>query len=208
MRRLLPVLGMLAAAVGCQGSEEGNDWSHYQDFIFQRMQLQPKFRSYQRNDFYEDLRAMRMPPEGTLSREAYAASQGGIGTGRTPMLTYVEKIPVPVNDELLALGRKQFQVICASCHGLAGDGKSVVAMNMSLNPAPSFHSEKLIGKPDGYFFEVIGDGYGAMPAQGWRLQPRERWAVVAYVRALQYSQHVPVAEAPPEIRARLMREAQ
>ena len=81
-------------------------------------------------------------------------------------------------------------------------------MNMALMSPPSFHSDKLRGKPDGYFFEVITNGYGAMPAQAFRFTPRERWAVVAYVRALQYSQHVPIAEAPADIRQRLMREGQ
>jgi mono/diheme cytochrome c family protein len=208
MKRLLPMVVLLAAGTGCLADDEGDDWSYWQNAIFQRMQKQPKFRPYERNDFYEDLRAMRPPPPGTVSREAYAASQGGIDTGRTPMLTFVEKIPVPVNEELLAHGRKQFQIVCSSCHGLAGDGKSLVAMNMSLMTAPSFHSEKLRGKPDGYIFEVISDGYGAMPSLAWRFQPRDRWAVVAYVRALQYSQHVPIAEAPPEVRSRLMREGQ
>jgi mono/diheme cytochrome c family protein len=210
MKRLLlvPMLGLLAATAGCEQEEEGGGWANFQNFIFQRMQKQPKFLPYQRNDFYEDLRAMRPPPPGTLSREAYGGSQGGIDTGRTPNLTYVEKIPVPVNEELLAAGRRHFQIVCATCHGLAGDGRSVVAMNMALMPAPSFHSEKLIGKPDGYIFEVISDGYGAMPAQGWRFPPKDRWGVVAYVRALQYSQHVPIAEAPPDVRSRLMREAQ
>jgi mono/diheme cytochrome c family protein len=206
MRRLLWLLGLLAAASGCKSADETDEWS--QNEIFQRMQRQPKFRSYQRNDFYEDLRAMRPPPEGTVSREAYAAGQGHIDTGTTPALTFVERIPIPVEEPLLALGRKNFEVVCATCHGIAGDGRSMVALNMSLMQPPTLHSEKLRAKPDGYFFEVITSGFGAMPAQAWRFTPRDRWAVVAYVRALQYSQHVPIAEAPPDIRQRLMREGQ
>jgi mono/diheme cytochrome c family protein len=206
MRRLACVLALFAAASGCQGADETDELS--QNEIFQRMQRQPKFRSYQRNDFYEDLRAMRMPPPGTVSREVYGAGQGNVDTGLTPARTFVEKIPVPVDQPLLELGRHNFQVVCATCHGLAGDGRSMVAMNMSLMAPPSFHSDKLRGKPDGYFFEVITNGFGAMPAQGWRWTPRERWAVVAYVRALQYSQHLPIAEAPADVRQRLMREGQ
>ena len=97
---------------------------------------------------------------------------------------------------------------CATCHGLAGDGQSMVAVNMALMPPPSFQSEKLRAQPDGYFYEVISHGYGVMPPFGWRMTPTERWAVVAYVRALQYSQAVPLAEAPSEVRARLLREGQ
>ena len=206
MRRLLWALALTAAAAGCQRADETDELS--QNEIFQRMQRQPKFRSYQRNDFYEDLRAMRMPPPGTVSREAFGAGQGNIDTGLTPSRTFVEKIPFPVDQGLLEVGRKNFDVVCGTCHGLAGDGRSMVAMNMALMAPPTLHSEKLRAKPDGYFFEVITNGFGAMPAQGWRWTPRERWAVVAYVRALQYSQHVPIAEAPADIRQRLMREGQ
>lgn len=206
MRRLLWLLGVIAAASGCEGAGETDELS--QNEIFQRMQRQPKFRPYQRNDLYEDARAMRTPPPGAVSRESYAAGQGGIDTGLTPNLTHVEKIPVPIDDALLATGRKNFEVVCGACHGITGDGKSMVAQNLSLMPPPSFHSEKLRAKPDGYFFEVISNGFGAMPSLAWRFTPRDRWAVVAYVRALQYSQHVPIAEAPSDIQQRLMREGQ
>ena len=151
---------------------------------------------------------MRPPPPGTVSREEYLAARENVGTGLTPAFTFVEKIPIPVDQALLELGRRNFDVVCATCHGIAGDGRSMVALNMSLMAPPTFHSEKLRAKPDGYFFEVISNGFGAMPAQAWRFKPRERWAVVAYVRALQYSQHLPLAEAPADIRQRLMREGQ
>lgn len=206
MRRLLFACGLALLAAGCEGAQETDEWS--QNEVFQRMQRQPKFRTYQRNDFYPDLRAMRPPPAGTLSREQFVAGQGGIDTGLTPMMTFVEKIPIPVDEALLETGRKQFQITCGACHGLAGDGKSMVAQNMALMVPPSFHSQKLRGKPDGYFFQVVTHGFGAMPGLAWRFSPKERWAIVAYVRALQYSQQVPIAEAPQDVRARLMREGQ
>jgi mono/diheme cytochrome c family protein len=206
MRRFFWLLAVIAAGGGCESADETDALS--QNEIFQRMQRQPKFRSYQRNDFYEDQRAMRPPPPGTVSREEYLAARENVGTGLTPAFTFVEKIPIPVDQALLELGRRNFDVVCATCHGIAGDGRSMVALNMSLMAPPTFHSEKLRAKPDGYFFEVISNGFGAMPAQAWRFKPRERWAVVAYVRALQYSQHLPLAEAPADIRQRLMREGQ
>lgn len=202
---LLVALGALAFG-GCDPANETDEWS--QNEIFQRMQRQPKFRVYQRNDFFQDLRAMRHPPDGTVSRQQYAQSHGGIDTGMTPMMTFVERIPLPVDEPLIAAGRKQFEIVCAACHGLLGDGRSMVATNMSLMAPPSFHSEKLRGKPDGYFFQVITHGYGAMPEFAWRMTPTERWAIVAYVRALQYSQYAPIAEAPQDVRNRLMREGQ
>lgn len=196
--------GLGAGATGCQPADETTEWS--QNEIFQRMQRQPKYRSYQRSEFFSDGRAMRQPPTGTVSREWYASHQQG-GSGMQDGM-FVQQIPIPVTEALLREGKKQFDITCAACHGLAGDGQSMVAVNMALMPPPSFQSEKLRGQPDGYFFEVISHGYGVMPPFAWRMTPTERWAVVAYVRALQYSQAVPLAEAPPEVRARLLGEGQ
>lgn len=200
------VMAALCAALvtGCNPADENDEWS--QNEVFQRMQRQPKFKSYQRNDFYEDRRAMRHPPTGTVSREWFAQhARGGQGMADG---TFIQQIPVPVNEALLRMGKKQFDITCATCHGLAGDGDSMAARNMALMPPPSFQSEKLRGVPDGYIFEVISNGYGVMPPFAWRMTPTERWAVVAYVRALQYSQAVPLAEAPSDVRAKLVREGQ
>ncbi len=204
MRHLLLIGAIAALGTGCSNSEG----EFGQNEIFQRMQLQQKYRSYQRNTFFEDQRAMRVPPVGTLSREDYAAGQP-YGTGRIPGTeNYVENIPVPVDMKLLEKGRKNFDIVCASCHGLVGDGQSLAAVNMALAAPASLHSEKLRGKPDGYIYYVVGHGYGVMPGFDWRFTPEDRWAVVAYVRALQYSQNVPLAEAPADVRTQLMREGQ
>jgi mono/diheme cytochrome c family protein len=201
----LAALIALVWGAGCEPADETDEWS--QNEVFQRMQRQPKFKSYQRNDFFPDARAMRLPPAGTVSRQGFEQGKG-IDSGLTPQNTFVETVPVPVDEALLETGRKNFQIVCAACHGVAGDGKSMVAMNFGLMPPPSFHSEKLRSKPDGYIFEAITRGFGAMPGQGWRFTPKDRWAVVAYVRALQYSQHAPIAEAPQNERTRLLREGQ
>ncbi len=204
MRRLLLIGAFAALGTGCS-NEEG---SLGQNEIFQRMQLQQKYRSYQRNTFFDDERAMRVPPKGTLSREDFAASQP-YGDGRIAGTEqYVESIPVPVNMALLEKGRKNFDIVCASCHGLVGDGQSLAAVNMALTAPASLHSEKLRTKPDGYIYYVVGHGYGVMPGFDWRFTPEDRWAIVAYVRALQYSQSVPLAEAPADVRSQLMREGQ
>lgn len=204
MKKLILALSALGLLAACHPSDEDTEWS--QNEVFQRMQRQPKFKYYQRNNFYPDNRAMRTPPGGTLSQEQYQAES--IGTGLNPDGTFVERIPFQVDQATLELGRKDFQIVCAACHGIAGDGQSMVAMNMALANPASFHSEKLKGKPDGYIYQVATNGYGLMPPFGWRLTPKERWAVVAYIRALEYSQSAPLAEAPPEVRAQLMKEAQ
>lgn len=205
LRKSLVALSMSAAVLGCDGGTETDEMT--QNEVFQRMQRQPKYKYYQRNDFFEDRRAMRTPPAGTLSRQQYAA-YAEYGSGRNPDGTFVQTMPIQPDAELMTLGRKNFQIVCAACHGLAGDGQSMVATNMALMPPPSFHSEKLRNATDGYFYSVIGEGYGVMPGFDWRFTPKDRWAVVAYVRALQYSQAVPLAEAPPEVRAQLLKEAQ
>lgn len=208
MSRTTKLLALCASAAllgGCMGADETDEIT--QNEVLHRMQRQAKYKAYQRNDFYPDLRSDRLPPQGTLSREAFLNSQMGNGY-EADGFTFRSQIPMPVDMALLELGKKNFEVVCAACHGLAGDGQSMVAMNMALMPPPSFHSEKLRTKPDGYIYTVAGEGYGAMPPFAWRLTPKERWAVVAYIRALQFSQSVPLAEAPADVRAKLMQEGQ
>jgi mono/diheme cytochrome c family protein len=111
---------------------------------------------------------------------------------------------VPVTPELLQLGRKRYDVFCAVCHGVLGDGQGPVARNMSIRPPPSLLQ---IGqRPDGFFFAAITEGYGYMPSYRPWLGDEERWAVVAYVRALQLSQGARIEQVPPDVRARLEKE--
>jgi mono/diheme cytochrome c family protein len=202
MRRLLPIAALLGA-VAASGCNDGESGDLTQDEIFHRMQKQQKYRPYQHNPFYADGRAMRVPPAGTLSRQDYQRGERFGPGGLLADGTFVESLPVPVDMDLLRLGRKQYDITCAACHGLVGDGQSMVAVNMALAAPVSFHSDKLRTKPDGYIYEVISHGYGVMPGFAWRFSPEERWAVVAYIRVLQYSQNVPLAEVPAEIRATL-----
>ncbi|MFZ5468901.1 MAG: c-type cytochrome [Myxococcota bacterium] len=165
----------------------------------QRMLSQPKINAYQPSAFYADQGAMRIPPAGTVAREAFLAP-GPVMTGQVDGGEAVTTIPLMVTPELLALGRLRFDVICATCHGVLGDGESLVGKNMALRPPPSLLS--LRERPDGHFFRVISSGYGLMPRFD-RLSVEERWAVVAYVRALQLSQAAPLAMAPIQVRQKL-----
>jgi len=205
MKRLLLTAVLGVVSVGCNVADSGN---LTQDQIFHRMQKQAKYRPYQHNPFFQDGLAMRTPPEGTLSREDYFAKQP-FGPGAiTANGQFVETIPVKVDMALLERGQKNYDIVCAACHGLVGDGQSMVAVNMALAAPVSFHSDKLRGKPDGYIYEVASSGYGVMPGFAWRFTPEDRWAIVAYIRALQYSQNVPLAEVPADIQAQIMREGQ
>ncbi len=168
----------------------------------QRMVEQPKYLPYTENDFFEDGRAMRTPPLGTIAREARPLDPSL--SPRQPNGEYVQRMPVPITLAALRLGRKYFDITCAACHGLIGDGNSVVAEKMSLRAPPSLHNHP--ERPDGYFFEVITEGYGLMPSYASQIPTKDRWAVVGYVRALQASQRASLADAPPQVRAQLLRE--
>jgi mono/diheme cytochrome c family protein len=168
------------------------------------MMVQQKYRAYARNDFFLDGRAMRTPPPNTIPRER-TVGQPELTTGATAKGVRVTAIPVPVTRELLETGRGKFNIHCAVCHGLAGDGNSLVATQMSLRPPPSLHDRAALSV--GHYYEVITAGYGLMPGYAAELSVEERWAVIAYVRALQRSQNARLADAPPDVRASLQKES-
>jgi mono/diheme cytochrome c family protein len=114
---------------------------------------------------------------------------------------YVTSVPVPVTRKLLELGRQRYDITCGTCHGTLGDGDSIVARNMALRPPPSLH--RYINRPAGYIFEVATKGFGMMASYAAELTVEERWAVVAYIRALQLSQSTPAAQLPADVRGKL-----
>jgi mono/diheme cytochrome c family protein len=168
------------------------------------MERQPKMKSFAANSVYEDGRAMRQPPAGTVPRER-PTMHPELASGKDRDGKLVSEIPVQITRELLELGRKEFDIQCAVCHGLLGDGTSPVSSQMSLRPPPNLH--KLRNPAPAHVFEVISEGFGLMPSYSAQLEPRERWAVVAYLQALRRSQAATLAEAPPDIQAKLNKEA-
>ena len=192
MKRLFAT-GLAVFAAGCTNEQ------------LQRMVEQPKYLPYTENDFFEDARAMRTPPPGTVPRERQPSSPALEGRGQNG--AYVEAIPVPITLAMLKQGQHEFQITCATCHGLLGDGDSVIAEKMSLRPPPSLIKSAMVDRPAGNFYGVISEGYGLMPSYADQIAPAARWAVVAYIRALQLSQSARLADAPPHVRAQLLREA-
>jgi hypothetical protein len=114
----------------------------------------------------------------------------------------VETIPLAVTREVLERGRNRFNIFCSPCHSQVGDGNGMVIERGFRHP-PSFHTDRLRRAPPGHFFDVITNGFGAMPAYGYRVPVRDRWAIIAYVRALQLSQNATLAEVPPDRRREL-----
>jgi mono/diheme cytochrome c family protein len=172
--------------------------------LFDPMERQPKFKAFAANPLYEDGRAMREPPAGTVPRETQTM-RPEITQGRDRAGTVVSAIPIPVTRELMDAGRTRFEVYCAPCHGLLGDGVSPVSSQMSLRPPPNLH--KLKNPGPGHIYQVVTEGFGLMASYSAQLSPSERWAIVAYLEALRRSQAATLADAPPPIRAQLEKEA-
>jgi len=173
---------------------------------------QQKSIRYNESPFYADGLSMRAAPEGTVPRERITLNprlttgrepDGPMQPNAEPLPNYVATVPLPMSRKLLDLGRKRFDITCATCHGPLADGKSIVATQMSLRPPPSLQDPKFVAKPAGYIYEVITKGFGMMASYAAELSVEERWAVVAYLRALQISQNTPIGALPPEIRQQL-----
>jgi mono/diheme cytochrome c family protein len=167
--------------------------------VLNPMQNQEKQKTYRPSDFWPDTIGMRPPPPGTVAAAAYQGEDIALGAAEDGRP--ISRIPVKLTPEMLQLGRKKFEVNCAVCHGLLGDGDSLVAKNMAQRPPPSLHQR--VRLEDGHYYQVISSGFGIMPSYAGELTVEERWAVVAYVRALQLSQRARLDQAPPEVRTTL-----
>lgn len=155
------------------------------------MHVQPYFRPLAKSDFFADGRSARNPVEGTVAR----------GDLRDDTYLYTGKIganlgdymPFPVTAEVLARGQDRFNVYCTPCHGRVGDGNGFIPTRGLRHP-PSYHIDRLRKVPLGYFFDVITNGFGVMQDYSAQIQPRDRWAIAAYIRALQLSQNATAAD--------------
>jgi Cytochrome C oxidase, cbb3-type, subunit III len=194
------ILGLSALSASCID----------ENILDQMADDQPKANRYRESKFYADGLTMLAPPAGTVPRERITLNSrlttgrepdGPIQTNGEPLPMYVTTVPIPMTRKLLDLGRKRYDITCGTCHGTLGDGDSIVARQMALRPPPSLH--RYTDRPAGYIYEVITKGFGMMASYAAELTVEERWAVVAYIRALQLSQGTPAAELPADVRQRL-----
>lgn len=162
----------------------------------QDMHDQPRFKPLAKSDFYADMRSARPLVEGTVARgqlhEDTYFYTGMIGNSNTPG----DYMPFPVTTDVLARGRERFNIYCSPCHSRLGDGQGIVPSRGFAKIPPSFHIPRLQKAPLGYFYDVITHGFGIMPDYSAQIQPKDRWAIVAYVRALQLSQNAPATDIP------------
>ncbi|MGD8428678.1 MAG: c-type cytochrome [Balneolaceae bacterium] len=154
------------------------------------MDQQRRFEPQEQNNFFADHRAMRQPVKGTIAR-GHLRHNKPYFQGINEDSSFVEHIPVEVTKSFLYHGQDRYNIYCTPCHGIAGDGKGIVMVNQyGYVPAPSYHQDRLRNVPDGYIYSVIANGIRNMPSYASQIPVRDRWAIVAYVRALQHSQNV------------------
>ncbi len=166
----------------------------------QDMQDQPKYKALGENRFFADGRNARPIPAGTIARDELNDTDSfhtGVANG-----AFVDTIPVSIDARLLDRGRDRYDIYCSPCHGRTGDGNGMVAQRGVRAPA-NFHTDRLRSVPPGYLYQVIAYGYGAMGDYGDQIAVNDRWAIVAYLRALQLSRNATLRDVPAESRGQL-----
>jgi len=181
---LLPAACCLLLLVGCR----------------QQMAETGREKPLDHSTFFDDQRVARPLVPGTVAR-GQLKSDTAFYTGKVGD-ALVDQLPVPLTKELLDRGRERFEIFCTPCHGRVGTGEGAVTKR-GLRPPPSYHIQRLREAPVGHFFDVMTNGFGIMPDYAGQVPPADRWAIAAYIRALQVSQGIPVAELTPEERASL-----
>lgn len=206
---LIGLAGVLALG-GCKGMKSEKTPIH----PVLNMDFQQRFEEQEANPFFASApemagAAMRPPVPGTVARGRLRTTENAaFNLGRDAAGGFVGQAPVPVTGALLQRGRERFNIYCSVCHGLAGDGRGIVMVGnggagYGFTPAPTYHSDFLRGVPDGYLYNVITNGVRTMPSYAHEVSPADRWAIVAYVRALQRSQNAAPEDVPAPERERL-----
>ena len=162
---------------------------------------QPYSKPLRKSDFFQDNHMASRPiVPHTVARGQLQADQafytGMVGSN------LVADFPFPVTREVLERGRERFEIYCAVCHGRTGEGNGMVVQR-GFPPPPSYHIDRLRQAPVGHFFDVMTHGYGVMYSYAERVEPRDRWAIAAYIRALQLSHDAKLTDVPPDQRAQL-----
>ncbi|HWP59565.1 MAG TPA: cytochrome c [Candidatus Acidoferrales bacterium] len=164
------------------------------------MARQPRYDPLEPSAFFDDGQSARLPVPGTVARGQLRQDEHfyqGLSRG-APATTF----PFPIDMKTLERGRDRFDIFCSPCHDRTGGGDGMVVQRGFTRPPPLF-SEQVRRRPPGHIYQVIAKGFGAMPDYAAQIPPADRWAIVAYVRALQLSQNVSVGQLSPEEREKL-----
>lgn len=157
---------------------------------------QPKYEPNDPSSFFEDGRANRQPAPNTVAVGQFQTDPAFF-TGKTSDGELITELPVELTMDLLETGQVRYNSFCMPCHGMSGDGQGMIARRGPLE-VPSLHQDRLRTVALGYYFDVISNGVNRMYGYGARISPEDRWAIVAYVRALQLSQNATIDDVPPE----------
>ncbi len=199
MKRVLThiaVGGLLLVLGGCRGTESSRPPIH----LNPNMDRQEKFIGQQENTLFENRMAMRPPVPGTVAR-GFLRDDSRFFYGREANGDFVATLPVPVTPELLARGKERYDIFCTVCHGAAGDGRGILMVGnggsgYGYTPATDYHVDYLRDIEDGYIYDVIANGIRNMPGYAQQIPVADRWAITAYVRALQRSQNATSTDVP------------
>lgn len=174
----------------------------------QDMHNQPKMIPLRSSAFFPDQRSARYPVAGTVPRledamvdQAQLDPNSYLLTGRHGRV-FGNELPFPLTREVMERGQQRYNIYCTPCHSRLGDGNGMIVQRGFKHP-PTFHQQRLRNAPLGHFYEVISFGWGAMPDYAAQIKPEDRWAIAAYIRALQLSQDAPQADVPEQDRAKL-----
>jgi hypothetical protein len=177
------LLGVLLGASACQD-----------------MYDQPRMKTYAKSELFEDGRSARPVVAGTIARGhlkedelLYAGKLGGKDA---------DLFPFRITAEVMARGKERYEIYCTPCHDRTGSGRGMV-VRRGFRPPPTFHQDRLRAAPAGHYFDVISNGFGSMFSYASRISPRDRWAIIAYVRALQLSQNARLDDVPGSERGRI-----
>lgn len=194
---LLAGMALAAALLGCRGqaSDQPPFW------IKHGMEFQPKGLPYEKSAFNPDGRAMQAPPAGTVAVGLLKADDEYYRGGKdTANLAKVN--PLRLTPMVMERGQERYNIYCTPCHSQTGLGDGLV-IKRGFTPPPNFHDDRIVGMPDGHFFNVISHGIRTMPSYGKQIPEEDRWAIVAYIRALQRSQRATPNDVPDSERANL-----
>ena len=170
----------------------------------QDMHDAPRYEPLEQSTFFTDGRSARVLVAGTVARGQLREDEH-LNTGRTNGMPAAE-FPMPVTNEMMARGQERFNVFCSPCHGRTGQGNGTIVQRGFRRP-PSYHEERLLNAPVGYYFDVMTNGFGAMQDYAAQVPVADRWAIAAYIRALQLSRRATIDQVPPDRRGDLDRPA-
>jgi cbb3-type cytochrome c oxidase subunit III len=166
----------------------------------QDMHVQPKYKPLESSTFFDDGRSARPVVPGTVARGQLRIDEG-LYSGKVNGVE-LNTFPMPITREVLERGRERYNIYCTPCHDRLGEGRGMIVQR-GFPPPPSYHIDRLRQAPVGHFYSVITNGYGTMYSYASRISPDDRWAVAAYIRALQLSQQAKVSDLPEEDRQHL-----